>query len=161
MATPPKITQAKALLAVLAGAAMSRRKREYWVSDVLRSSLYAFVSNDEISSSGLFYSRTTLFTGYEDSVTNSGVDLSFISLRSAKVDYDADKHRIKSNAIELGSINLKTTQIKYKDIFQESIFGAAIEMVNISVERVLIRHVSHDENSIKCSGIALESISLN
>lgn len=161
MAAPIKLTQAKALLAVLSGGAATRRERVYYLESVLRSSVYGVPSKDGVYVGPIQENTLSLFTGYKETSSTGAVFLDLISLKESLNKYIAINEPAKISGIELSDLTLifagaRTVTLNEADT--SAISGLILN--SLSLKKALIRHVEPIVHATKTSSVQLDSITL-
>lgn len=161
MANSPKATSANVLLAVLAGAAMSRRKREYWAEKVIKSSLYPVYDKDGAATEGLSFRNVNIGFVNIDDLTTTGIAFGSVELRSAQLTYKSDSYSdfLVSQGIVLHEIELASTLLPYESSYDLST-TSGVELNSIELIQALLRLSAYDTHTVNTGGIELGSITL-
>ncbi|WP_345842473.1 hypothetical protein [Shewanella algae] len=154
-----RMTQAQALLAVLASGV--RRKRRYWVTDALRSSLYPVPDTDGLAADSLFSASASTPIAVYDSTTAEKLSLSSISLRTTQIKLEVETEATQATQIGLNGVELRNTIINLDANDPEHLAAASLQLNTIVLRRVLIKHDDVEDHRLAASTLQIDSIILS
>ncbi|MFW0776308.1 MAG: hypothetical protein ACN2B6_01130 [Rickettsiales bacterium] len=154
-----RMTQAQALLAVLAGG--MRKERTYFKDLALRSSLYGILDDkDGVTAEQIELDAIYFIPLGEEQVSASQIGLDDITLRTTQISYESPSEQINAAKISLDDIYLRTTLIKYTSSDEENIMASQIGLDSIYLYIVLVKYDEKEVHQINASKIQLDNITL-
>lgn len=160
MATPPKLTQAKALLAVLSSASISRREREYWTKRALISDFYPieFLDNvlGSISIDSIALETRGHFSNSADNAYGS-VSISSVIVFNKKLDSTSIDYVLGS--VSIGSVMVSDSIIRLHPQSETVKASVLIGSVVLKTVKVPVNVISDSINgSVSIASVTLGNI---
>ena len=153
-------TQSKTILAILAGAMLSRRARKYVAGNALMSKMYGIPTTDGVVAQLPTAKVNYLLPWENGEVVAALPTLDSITLRTTLLKHLDSDVGVTAALPTLDTISLKTTLIKLVQPEEFGVDAALPTLDSISLQEVLVRHDESIINKVEISLPTLNTISL-